>query len=98
MIVISGCRFLGSLMGFGEEHLACGKTLHEMNTQFNNFHLTGEYAWYRRRFTVPEGFPEGDHIVLHIGASSNVTYVWLDGRYQGMRVDEYSDLEFDWGF
>ena len=86
-----------SLMGFGEEHLACGKTLHEMNTQFNNFHLTGEYAWYRRRFTVPEGFPEGDHIVLHIGASSNVTYVWLDGRYQGMRVDEYSDLEFDLG-
>lgn len=86
-----------SLMGFGEEHLACGRTLHEMNTQFNNYHLTGERAWYRREFTVPDSFPKGEHVILHIGASSNVTYVWLDGRYIGMREDEYSDLEFDLG-
>lgn len=86
-----------SLMGFGEEHLACGSKLHEMNTQFNNYHLTGERAWYRREFTVPDSFPEKEHVILHIGASSNVTYVWLDGRYIGMRVDEYGELEFDLG-
>ena len=86
-----------SLMGFGEEHLACGKNLHEMNTQFNNYHITGERAWYRREFRVPDSFPKGEHVILHIGASSNVTYVWLDGRYMGMREDEYSDLEFDLG-
>ena len=86
-----------SLMGFGEEHLACGSTLHEMNTQFNNYHLTGEYAWYRRNFTIPDSFPDNEHIILHIGASSNVTYVWLDNDYLGMREDEYSDLEFDLG-
>ncbi len=86
-----------SLMGFGEEHLACGSRLHEANTQFNNYHLTGERAWYRRCFTVPDTFPRGERVILHIGACSNVTYVWLDGHYLGMRVDEYSDLEFDLG-
>ena len=86
-----------SLMGFGEEHFACGSTLHEMNTQFNNYHLTGEHAWYRRSFTVPDTFPDEEHVILHIGASSNVTYVWLDNNYLGMRIDEYSDLEFDLG-
>lgn len=86
-----------SLMGFGEEHLACGSKLHEMNTQFNNYHLTGQNGWYRRSFRVPEEFPEGESVILHIGASSNVTCVWLDGGYQGMREDEYSDLQFDLG-
>ncbi len=86
-----------SLMGFGEEHLVCGDTLHESNTMFNNYHRTGEHAWYRRKFTVPESFPAGEDVILHIGACSNVTNVWLDGRYQGMRVDEYSDLSFDLG-
>lgn len=86
-----------SLMGFGEEHLVCGDTLHEHNTMFNNFRMTGEHAWYRRKFTVPENFPAGEHVILHIGASSNVTNVWMDGDYQGMRIDEYSDLTFDLG-
>lgn len=86
-----------SLMGFGEEHLVCGDTLHESNTVFNNYHLTGEYAWYRRDFNVPSTFPEGAGVILHIGACSNVTYVWLDGRYVGMAQDEYADLAFDLG-
>jgi hypothetical protein len=84
-------------MGFGEEHLASGDTLHQSNTLFNNYLLTGERAWYRRSFTIPDFFPAGQRVILHIGASSNVTYVWLDGRYLGMRVDEYSDLVFDLG-
>lgn len=86
-----------SLMGFGEEHLVCGDTLHETNTLFNNYKVTGEYAWYRRRFTIPSTFPAEERVILHIGASANVTYVWLDGQYKGMRIDEYSDLEFDLG-
>ncbi|MDR1531067.1 MAG: carboxypeptidase-like regulatory domain-containing protein [Clostridiales bacterium] len=85
-----------SLMGFGEEHLVCGDTLHETNTLFNNYHLTGELAWYRRKFTAP-AFSENLRTILHIGACSNVTYVWLDGVYKGMREDEYSDLTFDLG-
>ena len=86
-----------SLMGFGEEHLVSGDKLHQSNTVFNNYHLTGEYAWYRRSFTVPESFPQDASVILHIGACANVTYVWLDGRYMGVRTDEYSDLQFDLG-
>lgn len=86
-----------SLMGFGEEHLACGDTLHQTNTCFNNYLLTGQYAWYRRRFTVPASFPRGQRVMLHIGASSNVTYAWVDGRYLGMSSEEYSDICFDMG-
>jgi hypothetical protein len=86
-----------SLMGFGEEHLACGDKTHEANTVMNNFNCTGRFGWYRRRFVVPEDFPEYQHIILHIGAATSVTNAWLDGRYLGMRVDEYADLEFDMG-
>ena len=86
-----------SLMGFGEEHLVSGDKLHQSNTVFNNYHLTGQHLWYRRSFTVPDTFPDGASVILHIGASANVTYVWLDGRYIDMRWDEYSDLAFDLG-
>jgi len=86
-----------SLMGFGEEFLVSGDANHEANTAMNNFNVTGKYAWYRRSFVVPDGFPENQHIVLHIGACTAVTNAWLDGRYLGMRVDEYSDLTFDLG-
>ena len=86
-----------SLMGFGEEFLASGDRTHEANTCMNNFNQTGRFAWYRRSFTVPETFPEGQNVVLHIGACTQVTNAWLDGKYLGMRVDEYSDLAFDLG-
>lgn len=86
-----------SLMGFGEEHLACGDYIHESNTCFNNYLKNGQFAWYRRSFTVPDNYPDGDNVILHIGACSNVTYLWLDGKYMGMREDEYSDLVFDLG-
>lgn len=86
-----------SLMGFGEEHLASGDDTHEANTCMNNFQMTGHYAWYKRGFTVPADFPEDRQVILHIGASANVTNAWIDGRYLGMRVDEYSDLSFDLG-
>ena len=79
-------------MGFGEEHFACGSTLHEMNTQFNNYHLTGEHAWYRRSFTVPDTFPKEEHVILFIGAISICTFVWLDIIYLGRRIDENIDL------
>lgn len=86
-----------SLMGFGEEHLACGDTNHEANTAMNNFNITGRYGWYRRTIEVPKSFPQNRHTVLHIGAASSVTNVWMDGKYLGMLVDEYSDLTFDLG-
>lgn len=87
-----------SLMGFGEEFLVSGDNTHEANTCMNNFHRTGRYGWYRRSFAVPEGFPADEHVVLHIGACTSVTNVWLDGKYLGMRVDEYGELSFDLGF
>ncbi len=86
-----------SLMGFGEEQHVSGDKLHQSNTVFNNYHLTGQHLWYRRSFIVPDTFPAGSSVVLHIGASANVTYVWLDGKYIDMRWEEYSDLAFDLG-
>ena len=86
-----------SLMGFGEEHLVCGDANHEANTAMNNFNITGRYGWYRRTITIPQNFPADRHTVLHIGAATSVTNVWLDGRYLGMHVDEYADLAFDLG-
>jgi hypothetical protein len=86
-----------SLMGFGEEFLASGDKTLEANPCMNNFNLTGRYAWYRRSFTVPDSFPAGQNVVLHIGACTQVTNAWLDGGYLGMRVDEYGDLSFGLG-
>lgn len=86
-----------SLMGFGEEKLVDGDKLLQFNPLFNNYKITGEYAWYKRSFTIPKDFDPGKDVILHIGACSSVTYAWIDGRYLGTRVDEYSDLTFDMG-
>ncbi|MCE5341971.1 MAG: carboxypeptidase regulatory-like domain-containing protein [Eubacteriales bacterium] len=85
-----------SLMGFGEEALVDGDALLQHNPVTANYHLTGEYGWYRRSFKVPESFGNR-HSILCIGASSNVTTVWLDGHYVDMREDEYALLRFDLG-
>ncbi len=39
----------------------------------------GEYLWYRRRFTLPEGFNIG-RVLLHFGAVDQSARVWVNGH------------------
>lgn len=39
----------------------------------------GEYLWYRRSFTLPEGFNVG-RVLLHFGAVDQSARVWVNGR------------------
>ncbi len=38
----------------------------------------GEYLWYRRTFTLPEGFNVG-RVLLHFGAVDQTSRVWVNG-------------------
>ena len=87
----------GSMLGFGEDSLIDADRFIQANTRFNVYQLTGEYGWYKRSFTVPSDFPKEENVILHIGASCNVTNVWIDGKYVGMSLEEYADHAFDLG-
>ncbi|MBO4355724.1 MAG: hypothetical protein J5850_02585 [Clostridia bacterium] len=87
----------GSMLGFGEDSLIDAERFIQANTRFNVYQLTGEYGWYKRSFTVPSSFPNDEDVILHIGASCNVTNVWIDGRYVGMSLEEYADHAFNFG-
>ena len=40
----------------------------------------GQTLWYRRRFTLPEGFAK-DRVVLHIGAADQLLGAWCSGAW-----------------
>lgn len=50
--------------------------------------------WYRRRFTLPEGFAR-DRVVLHIGAADQVLDAWCNGVPVGRHVGGYEAMTFD---
>lgn len=39
----------------------------------------GEYLWYRRGLTLPEGFDRG-RVLLHFGAVDRCAHVWINGE------------------
>ncbi|MCA0457095.1 MAG: beta galactosidase jelly roll domain-containing protein [Chloroflexi bacterium] len=51
-------------------------------------------AWYRRVFTVPEGWDE-QQTVLHLGAVDYWARVWVNGTLAGEHEGGYTPFEFD---
>ena len=50
-----------------------------------------ETLWYRRRFTLPEGFlPEKGRLLLHFGAVDQEAAVFLNGREIGTHQGGYN--------
>ena len=56
-------------------------TLSGIGTHF----AEGASLWYRRRFTLPEGFVK-DRVVLHIGAADQLLDAWCNGVPVGSQL------------
>ncbi len=54
----------------------------------------GSYLWYRRCFTLPDGFIR-DRVLLHIGAADQITYVYCNDRYVGEHRGGYDPITLD---
>ena len=54
----------------------------------------GAALWYRRRFTLPEGFQRG-RVLLHIGAADQRAEVSVNGRMVGSHEGGYEAFCFD---
>ena len=54
----------------------------------------GSYLFYRRTFTLPDGFCN-DRVLLHIGAADQTAYVYLNGRCVGEHVGGYDSITMD---
>ncbi|MBR2320014.1 MAG: glycoside hydrolase family 2 [Clostridia bacterium] len=54
----------------------------------------GSCLFYRRTFTLPDGFRK-DRVILHIGAVDQTVYVYLNGRYVGEHVGGYDPITMD---
>lgn len=65
-------------------------TLSGIGTHF----AEGASLWYRRRFTLPEGFVK-DRVVLHIGAADQLLDAWCNGVPVGSHAGGYEAMTFD---
>ena len=54
----------------------------------------GNYLFYRRTFTLPDGFMK-KRLILHVGAADQVADVWLNGVHLGSHVGGYEHFSFD---
>lgn len=54
----------------------------------------GSWLFYRRSFVLPDGFRK-DRVILHIGASDQVTGVWINGVVVGGHVGGYDPISLD---
>ena len=54
----------------------------------------GSWLFYRRTFSLPDGFRK-DRVILHIGAADQVATVWINGVDVGGHVGGYSPLWLD---
>ena len=54
----------------------------------------GISLWYRRWFTLPEGFGRG-RVLLHIGAADQSAEVFLNGKHIGKHHGGYEAFSFD---
>ena len=55
-----------------------------------------EVLWYRRKFTLPEGFcPEGGSVLLHFGAVDQVADVYINGQEAAHHEGGYLPFETD---
>ena len=54
----------------------------------------GQPLYYRRKFTLPEGFNRG-RVLLHIGAADQVADVFVNGKEAGHHEGGYEAFSFD---
>ncbi len=54
----------------------------------------GSRLWYRRSFTLPEGFRK-DRVLLHIGAADQTAYIYVNGGFVGKHVGGYDPITMD---
>ena len=54
----------------------------------------GEYLWYHRSFTLPEGFHRG-RVILHFGAVDQEAAVYLNGVLLGRHMGGYNAFTLD---
>ena len=54
----------------------------------------GNYLFYRRRFTLPEGFRK-DRVLLHFGAVDQETEVYVNQKHMGSHVGGYDAFVLD---
>jgi len=52
-------------------------------------------AWYRRSFTVPDGFPKGQRVWLRFGAVDWRADVWVNGQFVHKHEGGYTPFEAD---
>ena len=50
--------------------------------------------WYRRKFTLPEGFNKG-RVLLHIGAADQTFYCYVNQKKMGAHFGGYEAMTFD---
>ena len=54
----------------------------------------GSYLWYRRSFSLAEGFHRGK-VLLHIGAADQLLQCWVNGIHVGNHSGGYEAMTFD---
>ena len=52
------------------------------------------HLWYRRSFTLPEGFRK-DRVILHIGAADQIAWVFINGQVVDTHVGGYEPFSLD---
>lgn len=55
---------------------------------------TGKYLFYRRRFSLPEGFCR-DRVLLHIGAADQILQCYVNNKKVGQHIGGYEHITFD---
>ncbi len=56
--------------------------------------LPGEFLWYRRSFSLPEGFNAG-RVLLHFGAVDQMAQVWVNGQPAASHTGGYLPFTAD---
>ena len=54
----------------------------------------GEYLWYHRSFSLPDGFHRG-RVLLHIGAADQTLQCWVNDVHVGNHSGGYESMTFD---
>ena len=54
----------------------------------------GQYLWYRRSFSAPEGC-EGKRVLLHIGAADQILKCYVNQKEVGHHIGGYTNMTFD---
>lgn len=86
------------MQGYGKPIYLCSSMPPQVSTAKSQIpkisHEKNEIGFYRRSFTLPEGF-DGRRIILHFGAAKSALYVYINGEYVGYSQGSMTPAEFD---